>query len=237
MLIAPDAVAQLREQISDLEGAPRRFARKVSVCDLVDDALPGHGLPLGCVHEIKGNPAGAIAFASLLSARVSQKGAVFYIAPDRSFYPLGLLPYSVNLRQWIHVRARRPQDLAWTVLEALRCSQVNAVLAVMQSADLTFSRRLQLAAESSGATGFLLGNAASAITRWRVASVKNSGWQLDLLYCRGGRPGSWNVAWRNGRLEVAEAKATPGSFRSAWTQSGICQASAEALPGALSKAG
>jgi protein ImuA len=232
MLIAPDAVvAHLREKISNLEGAPRRFARTVSVCDFIDDALPGRGLPLGCVHEVKGNPASVIAFAGLLSSRISRKGAVFYIEPSRGLYPLGLLPYGVNLQHWIHVRARHRRDLVWTVLEALRCPQVSAVLACMQSADLTFSRRLQLAAESSGATAFLLGDAASAITRWRISSIKSSfhqtSWSLELLYCRGGQPGAWQVAWRNGRLEIPVRSMQREQLAS----------ETAALPGILSKAG
>ena len=212
MLIAPTGkvhaphvvLSDLRDKIGALEGAQRRFARTVPVCDAIDDALPGRGLSLGCIHEVKGHPASAIAFAGLLSARIPRQGAVLYIEPARSFYPLGLLPYGVNLQQWVHVRARRERDLVWTVLEALRCPQVNAVLAALKTADLTFSRRLQLAAESSGATGFLFGNMASAITRWRVSSIRNFGWSLELLYCRGGRPGSWNVAWRNGQLEATD---------------------------------
>ncbi|HZS52833.1 MAG TPA: hypothetical protein VFA65_00410 [Bryobacteraceae bacterium] len=204
MLIAPNAaVAQLRENISDLEGAPRRFARTVSVCNFVDDVLPCGGLPLGCIHELRGNPASVTAFAGLLSARIPGQGAIFYIEPSRTFYPLGLLPFGVDLQRWIHIRARRPKDLLWIVLEVLRCPQVNAVLAALPSADLTFSRRLQLAAESSGATGFLFGNLASAITRWQISPIRNFGWSLELLYCRGGRPGAWNVAGHNGQLELA----------------------------------
>jgi protein ImuA len=204
---AASVIANLREKIGTLEDVRHRFSRTVPVCGLVDRSLPYRGLPLGCIHEVKGTTlANAVAFASLLSSRIEQKGAVLYIAPDRSLYPLGLLPYNVNLRQWIHVHARRSRDLAWTVLEALRCPQVSAVLAVIKAEDLTFCRRLQLAAENSGATGFLLGNAnsglnASAITRWRVSSTPGTAWELELLYCRGGRPGKWQVAWRNGGLE------------------------------------
>ena len=175
IVAAPSAVLEhLREKIDRLEGKQRRFAHTVHVCDLVDNFLPCGGLPLGCVHEIKGSSlANAIAFASLLSARIPQSGAIFYVAPDRSFYPLGLLPYNIKPEQWIHVTARCSKDLAWTVLEAIRCPRVSAVFAVMKAVDLTFSRRLQLAAESSGATGFLLGDmassaVASAITRWRI---------------------------------------------------------------------
>lgn len=209
-------LADLKEKVGSLEGTPRRFARTIPISDFIDDALPARGLPLGCVHEIKGNPAAVIAFSGLLSARIARTGTVLYVAPDRHFYPLGLLPYGVNLQHWIHICAHRQQDLVWTVLEALRCPQVNAVLAVMQQADLTLCRRLQLAAESSGATAFLLGNTApvsvslaSAITRWRIAPLKGvsgqafdqAAWRLKLLYCRGSRPDMWDVVYRNGRLE------------------------------------
>ena len=221
-------LAQLREKLSRLEGTQRRSAHTAPICDIIDEALPYGGLPLGCIHEISGTGlASAIAFASLLSHRIPQTGPVLYVAPNRSFYPLGLLPSGVKFEQWIHVSARRSIDLTWTVLEAIRCSQVKAVLAVMTSANLTFCRRLQLAAESSGATGFLIHQAAapssiaSAITRWQVSPVKGPAgrglgeafWKLELLYCRGGRPGKWMVTWRNNMLEplgaLSEVPARP----------------------------
>jgi protein ImuA len=222
-IIQPNAaiLAHLREKLNHLEGMQRRSAHTTSVCNVVDEALPYSGLPLGCIHEVRGTSlASAVAFASLLSNQISQAGPVLYIAPDRSFYPLGLLPFGINFENWIHVSARRSRDLAWAALEGVRCSQVKVVLAVMTSADLTFCRRLQLAAESSGATGFLIHHAAvassvaSVITRWQVSSIKGlvgkgpagrgigeAFWKLELLYCRGGRPGKWMLAWRNNTLE------------------------------------
>ena len=209
-------VARLREKLNLLEGTQRRTAHTTPICNIVNDALPYRGLPLGCIHEVKGTSlASAIAFAAILSRRIQQSGSVFYVAPDCSFYPLGLIGSGVNFEQWIHISARRSKDLSWTVLEAMRCSQVKVVLAVMTSADLTFCRRLQLAAESSGATGFLIhraaapGSIASAITRWQVSPERglaerglgDTFWKLELLYCRGGRPGKWVVTPRNNTLE------------------------------------
>jgi protein ImuA len=150
-----------------------------------------------------------------LAARIPSKGSIVYVAPDRSFHPLGLLPYGARIEQWIHISARRSEDRAWTVLEALRCPQVSAVLAVLNRADLTYCRRLQLATETSGATGFLLGDihsapAASVITRWQVSSIvapQGRGldelfWALDLLYCRGAQPRKWIATWHHQRLEI-----------------------------------
>jgi protein ImuA len=192
--------------------------RTVSISQEIDAGLPFRGLPLGCVHEVQ-NPglAGGIAFASVLAARIpSSSGQLVYVAPSRSFHPLGLLSYGVRPERWIHISLRDAQDLAWAVLEALRCSQVSAVLALVKTADLTLCRRFQLAAEGSGATGFLLTGAAaklaiaSVITRWRIspipapvgATFEEAYWDIELTYCRGGRPGHWSTVWRNGQLEA-----------------------------------
>jgi protein ImuA len=211
------ALEKLRERLGCLEETPRRFSRIIPIADEVDHWMPHNGLPAGCIHEVKGaSLASALAFSAILSMRIAgAQGNIVYISPDRSLHPLGLLPYGVKLNRFLLVSVRRSQDLAWAVMEALRCPQVSAVMTVLNGVDLTDSRRLQLAAESSGATGFLLGPATSApisapITRWKVsAHVGKRGqrfdepaWTLDLLYCRGGRPGSWTVEWRDRRLST-----------------------------------
>lgn len=218
--------ALLFERGADRAGFPqarlvlleRQFTRTVSVSNEIDAALPFHGLPLGCVHEVQSRGlASGITFSGLLAARIrDSSGQILYVAPGAGFHPLGLLPYGILPGRWIHVTARNSFDLAWTVLEALRCPQVSAVLAVAKAADLTLCRRWQLAAEGSGATGFLLTDSAaksaiaSVITRWQIASIPAPAgatftepcWSIDLTYCRGGRPAQWTVAWREGRLTL-----------------------------------
>jgi protein ImuA len=209
------ALEKLREQLGALEGAQRRFSKTIAVADAVDCWMPQGGLPVGCIHEVKAaSLASALAFSSILSSRIAgEQGNIVYIAPDRSLHPLGLLPYGIKLDRLLLVSVPRSQDLAWALLEALRCAQVSAVMAVLESADLTSSRRLQLAAEYSGATGFLLGRNSSAsiaapITRWRISARTGNRrqqfdepvWAADLLYCRGGRPGRWTLEWRNQEL-------------------------------------
>jgi protein ImuA len=215
------ALRELRDQLACLEEAQRRFAHITPIADAVDCSMPHGGLPSGCIHEVKGvSFAGVLAFSSILSARIAgEQGNIVYIAPDRSLYPLGFLPYGISLDRLLFVSVRRTQDLAWAVLEALRCSQVSVVMAVLEGSDLTSSRRLQLAAESSGATGFLLGRSttlsiAAPITRWKITPYAGKPgqrfdepvWMVDLLYCRGGRPGSWIIEWRNRRLNASLRK-------------------------------
>lgn len=210
------ALEKLRERLSGLEETQRRFSRTIPVASAVDGWMPHGGLPIGCIHEVKGSLATALAFSSILAARIAgDQGNVVYISTDRSLHPLGLLPYGIKLNQLLLVSVRRSQDLAWAVMEALRCPQVSAVMAVFSGVDLTDSRRLQLATENSGATGFFLGDATSAaiaapITRWKISShtgelgqrFDEPVWTLDLPYCRGGRPGRWAVEWRNQRLST-----------------------------------
>lgn len=216
-MLSKPAVENLRRQISYLEERQRRFSRTIPIADAIDSWLPHGGLSAGCIHEVKGTSlANAIAFSAVLSSRLGgDHGHVLYIAPDRSLHPLGLLPFGVKLNQLLHVSARRHRDLAWAVMEALRCPQVSSVIALLGGLDLTESRRLQLAAESSGATGFLLGHAASApiaspISRWKISSAAGKAgqrfdkplWTLDLLYCRGGRPGKWTLEWSDQKLQT-----------------------------------
>ncbi len=211
---------KLQEQVRSLEQAQRRFARSIPIADAIDCWMPYGGLSTGCIHEMKGaGIASVLAFSSILAARIAgDRGNIVYIAPDRSLYPVGLLNYEVRLDRLLHIRVRRTQDLAWAAMEALRCAQVSAVLAVLSGMDLTSSRRLQLAAETNGTTGFFLGNAVSApiaspITRWKVSPVgkdarkfEEPAWTIELLYCRGGRPASWIVNWHNGKLHTRIAQ-------------------------------
>jgi protein ImuA len=229
-MVPNPALEKIREQLNCLENTQRRFSRIISVADAVDRWMPHGGLPAGCIHEVKGASfASALAFSSILSARIAgERGNIIYIAPVHSLHPLGLLPYGMKPDQFLFVSVRRSQDLAWAVMEALRCPQVSAVMTVLDGVDLTVSRRLQLAAETSGATGFLLGHTASApvaapITRWKVSSgigkpgqrFDEPAWMLELLYCRGGRPGSWAIEWRNQHLNTSFNPSAAQSTREA----------------------
>jgi protein ImuA len=229
-MLANPVLDKLRQRISCLEETQRRFSHTIPVADAVDRWLPHGGLSAGCIHEVKGTRlADAIGFSAILASRLAgDQGHIIYLAPDRSLHPLGLLPYGVNIGRFLYVSTRRSRDLAWAVMEALRCAQVSSVIALLDGLDLTESRRLQLAAEASGATGFLLGHAASPsiaspITRWKISSViGKSGqrfdepvWAVDLLYCRGGRPGRWILEWHGQRLHSILSSAVKQTAREA----------------------
>lgn len=195
---------------------------------LVDRSLPEGGLPLGCLHEVTGTAAAATGFCAVLLARIAaHRGPALWIARGRDLYAPGIAAYGLTPDRLIHVRARRDADILWAMEEALRCRRIGGVLGEVGALDLAASRRLQLAAESGGVTGFLLRSdsprtvvsTTAAVTRWRLASVPSGGasalsgigapgigavrWHAELYRCRGGRPGAWTLEWRDDRLDLA----------------------------------
>lgn len=219
-------LAELRTRIRRLEGMGGEEGGTLpfGVPEL-DAALPDGGLPLGCLHAVAAEDRGAgTAFAAALLARLAaaRDAPVLWIVRGRDLHAAGLAAYGLTPDRLIAVRAVREADALWAMEEALRCKRLSAVLGETGRLDLTASRRLQLAAEAGGVTGVLLtsgeeraGGASAAVTRWRVApapsapvlgvaggepGVGEPRWRLDLLRCRGGRPGSWEVGWRDGAL-------------------------------------
>jgi protein ImuA len=99
--------------------------------------------------------------------------------------------------------------------EGLRCNGFGAVMGELAKLPMNASRRLQLAAETSGVTGIairrfrrpadaaLFGEPTAAVTRWRVSvrpssplpvpGVGRPRWFLELLRCRGGESAAFEV--------------------------------------------
>jgi protein ImuA len=113
-------------------------------------------------------------------------------------------------------------DALWVMEDGLRCPALAAVAGDVGDLDFAVSRRLQLAAAGHGVPLLLhrpwrrVLVPSAATTRWRVAarpSMPEAGagggdpvWRLDLLRCRGGRPGSWTVAFDCARQALYEAR-------------------------------
>jgi hypothetical protein len=67
--------------------------------------------------------------------------------------------YGVPLDRLVVLRPQNARDAFWAVDQSLRCSAVAAVIAPLSRLDERASRRLQLAAESSGCLGLVLRSA------------------------------------------------------------------------------
>jgi protein ImuA len=168
--------------------------------------LDGIALPLGRVHELAG-PARRT-FAVMLAGRTT--GPVMWVQPGwlpERLHPEGVHPL-MDPGRLLFVTVRRPEDILWTVEEALRSGKVPMVVADLPAAPgLTPVRRLQLAAETSGAAplGLLLtpgdGGAPGVETRWTLTcghATGRSTWLLRRTRARAAPPAAWRL-WRAGR--------------------------------------
>jgi protein ImuA len=211
----------------------------------IDRALPGGGLARGALHEILGaggdeeDGALAAAFAVGILGRLVAHGSsagdgmVLWCIPRPDLYGPGLAALGLDPARLVMVRAPRDGEILWAMEEALRAPGIAAVVGEVGTLAAVASRRLQLAAERSGITAFLLrrwrdgGQAArernlpnAAVTRWRIAAVPSQPpwgepgvgrprWRVELLRCRGGEPACWEVeeADATGHVSLAAALA------------------------------
>lgn len=160
------------------------------------------------------------------------KGPLLWITRHADLYAPGLLTFGIPPERLLLVRARSDKEVLWCLEEGLRDGAPALLLGELGGFDRVAARRLQLAAETAGRPCFLLLRPFSAprralpggaVSHWRVApavagirferaGTKEAGclpgapvWHVELLRCRGGRPGSFVLEWDNatGRFAMA----------------------------------
>ena len=225
----PEATAflpELRERVRRIE-RPTATARGVLPFGVagIDRALPDGGLAHGALHEILGaggdeeDGALAAAFAAGILGRltVSGDGMVLWCLPRPDLYGPGLAVHGLDPGRVVLVSTPRDTEILCAMEEGLRAPGIVAVVGEVGTLTATASRRLQLAAERSGITAFLLrrwrdgGQAAreralpnAAVTRWRITTmhsiplrsepgVGRLRWRVELLRCRRGEPACWEM--------------------------------------------
>ncbi|HXI86730.1 MAG TPA: hypothetical protein VNH64_04695, partial [Parvularculaceae bacterium] len=168
----------------------------------------------------------ALGFAlALAGARAKSSGkAIVFLALAHearrggSLYGRSLSAYGVTLSSLVLAFARDVKQLLWAAEEAARSGDVGALVIEGPGAhpllDLTASRRLQLAAASSGAAAILIRTMtapepSAAEIRWRVApalsgprpyDAKASGnprWRVEIERCRKGGRGAFLAEFRH----------------------------------------
>ena len=208
---------RLRAELARLDRRPPH-ARGVRPLGLagIDRALPGGGLPRGSLHELQGEPGrgAALGFAAaLLGWLLADGGHGLWIGPRDELFGPGLAELGLPPERLLVVRARARAARLWALEEALHSPGLVAALAEIDRLSLIQSRRLQLAAEASGVCALLLRPLAAgagpsvAATRWRITPLGSEGpgralgpprWRLELVRCRGGQTGLWQVEWQKG---------------------------------------
>jgi len=242
-----ESLADLRARIRALEQKHGTGARRVLPFGApeIDLRLPQGGLPLGCLHEVAPggteltHAAAAGLFAAGILARLD--GPVLWcLRGRRGVFAPGLAGVGLDHDRVLYAEtANGDADVLAILEEGLAHARLAGVVGEVKRLSLTAARRLQLAAEKSGVTVFVLrrhsADAAdeptAAATRWRLSSLPSSPlptagvgrprWRVELLRCRNGAPGTWIVEGCNatGHLgvlaHVADGQAAAGIERPA----------------------
>lgn len=183
--------------------------------DALDAYLPGGGWPVGALTEIipENDGVGELQLLMPALAALSRQGRghrskhrseaadrqwIVWVAPPYQPYPPALAAAGLDLERTVLVcrrgRTEAPADVLWAVEQALRSGVCAAVLTWLPDVDDRDLRRLQLAAEEGAAWGVIfrplraLKQASPAALRLRVRPSE-AGVELQLVKCRGGRPG------------------------------------------------
>lgn len=207
------AIDALRDQIRRIEAVGRRQSDVLPFgVEVVDAALPGGGLALGALHEVAGGGQGAIdgAAAALFAAGVlaRTRGPVLWCVTRPDLFAPALSQAGLDPDRVIYVEAGDEKAVLACFEEGLRHGGLGGVVAELARLSMTASRRLQLAAETSGTIGIAVrrwrrateaadfGQPTAAATRWRVTAtpseplpvpgVGRARWFVELIRCRAG---------------------------------------------------
>ncbi|HEX3970252.1 MAG TPA: hypothetical protein VHX19_02955 [Stellaceae bacterium] len=213
-------LADLRRYLAEAEGFGQKAAVLPFGLPAIDDALPWQGLPLASLHEIEnagtaGEDGAASLFLAGILARLTLLASsggrpVLWCLQRTDLHAPGLALAGLAAERLVLLRAPNERDLLWAMEEGLRSRALAAVVGEVDALSMPASRRLQLAAESTGVTGFVLHRSAieaatsAAVTRWRIAALPSAlvagepgigrpRWRVELLRCRGGMPKTWEV--------------------------------------------
>lgn len=224
-----DIITQLKKDILALQGF-RPLLHQHTQIDIkaVNHSFPNSSFPLGVNHEFICNnneslTASSGFIAGILSSLLKKGGATVWISSSHTIFPPALSSFGINPAQLIFIRLRNRNQILWTIEEALKCEGLTAVVGEPSFIDLAVSRRLQLATERSGVTGFLLRthqrtlNTTACTCRWQIHPLQSETedglpgigfprWHIELLKARNGKPGSWQLEWANGKFNEVVVK-------------------------------
>ncbi len=225
-----EIILQLKEKILALEGFStgtdgRQFDFGLGP---MNAAFSGGVFPTGAVHEFisptEGCAAAANGFISgLLRTPMQKGGACLWISGRHRLFPPSLKLFGIEPHRVIFIDAIREKDVLWVMEQALKCGALAAVVAELRDVSFAQSRRLQLAVEESRVTGFVhrclphTENTLACVSRWKVSplpSLPDGGlpgvgfprWEVELVKIRNGRPGRWQIEWRDGAFRYVPAR-------------------------------
>jgi len=220
--------SQLQSDILRLQHfCPSPAPESSSALGFMLDAFPNKSFPVGAVHEfLSDNHEDAAATSGfvggLLSSLMQRQGTGLWISSSRTLFPPALTSLGLRPEQFIFVDLQHERDVLWTMNEALKCAALTVVVGEIRDIDFTQTRRLQLAVEQSLCTGFILRHSVhrpgvtACVSRWKVSSLPSvlpdglpgigyPGWRVELMKIRNGKPGAWDIHWKNGVFVLADS--------------------------------
>ncbi|TAT79485.1 damage-inducible mutagenesis protein [Rhizobium ruizarguesonis] len=227
---ANQIISDLRDRIQHLQGA---VARPKTVLPFgvgeIDERLPGGGLAYGALHEFAGGGAGAIdgAAAALFVAGVAArtKGKVVWCLARPDLFAPALAQVGLHPDRVIYVEAIKEEFVLESFEEALRFGGLGAVVAELVRLPVVASRRLQLAAESSGTIGLIVrrwrrqaeagdfGHTTAATTRWRISvlpseqlpvpGIGQARWLAELIRVKAGESADFLIGACDGQGRIS----------------------------------
>jgi protein ImuA len=218
-------ISQLQNEILLLQGfKPCGIEGNDAGLNVIKDAFPNSTFPLGAVHEFfctdsESNSASYGFIAGIVSSLMKTNTPSIWISSSKLIFPTSLKSFGIDPDKIIFIQSKRSKEILWVVEEALKSNSVSAVVGEINEISFLESRRLQLAVEQSKVTGFLLRQnpknlATSCVTRWRVTPIPSEKksipgigfpkWNVELLKVRNGKPGRWQMQWRNLKFELVQ---------------------------------
>ena len=155
---APAQMDALREQIRRIEAGSRVSSGFLPFgVPEMDERLPGGGLALGALHEVAGGANGALdgATAALFAAGILARthGQILWCVSRRDLFAPALALAGLHPDRVIYAEAGSDKSILACFEEGLRHGGLAGVVAEVAKLPMTPSRRLQLAAESTGTIG------------------------------------------------------------------------------------
>jgi protein ImuA len=192
-------LAELRRMMKAAAGATsHRPALPFGIVE-IDEILPGGGLALGAVHEFSeegprgGYAACALLFAAGILARLP--GPVLWCLHSRDLFAPALARVGLHPDRIIFCETWKDAEILPAMEEGLRMRGLAGVVGELNRISLTPSRRLQLAAETSGVPALIIRRSAehlsesnAAMARWRISPAR----AMETSPYRMGRP-LWRV--------------------------------------------
>jgi len=223
-------ISDLRERIQHLDGG---VARPKTVLPFgvteIDERLPGGGLAYGAIHEFAGGGAGAVdgAAAALFAAGIAArtKGKVVWCLARPDLFAPALAQVGLHPDRVIYVEAIKEDFVLESFEEALRFGGLGAVVAELVRLPMVASRRLQLAAESSGTIGLIVrrwrrqteagdfGHPTASASRWRISvlpseplpvpGIGRARWLAELIRIKAGESADFVIGACDGQGRIS----------------------------------